>query len=240
MTRPPICSLLEWDSTFFSYPVARLHAHHVDADLLAEAFAWCKAHAVRCLYYLAPARDTPSLLAAQAAGMQFVDVRTTLGQEIIPGQSWKVERAISVATDADRPALAALAPHLARVSRFSADPRFGAEAAVRLYKTWLRKDADIVLVVRTPEGIGGAITCNIESDSTGVIDLLAIAPGNQGQGLGLALCTAALRWFTDHGCIQARVVTQGHNIPSQRVYQRARFMTQSVEIWFHRWFDTEL
>lgn len=237
MTRVPTCSLLEWDSTFFGYPVARLHDSHVDAGLLAEAFDWCRAHAVRCLYYLAPAEDAPSLLAAQAAEMQFIDVRLMLARKIAPVQNLAAGVPISPATDADRAKLLAFAPHLAHVSRFSADPRFGAAAAVRLFETWLKKEADAVMVAHTPEGIGGCITCNIEPGSSGVIDLLVVAPENRGQGLSLALCTAALRWFADHGCTQARVVTQGHNVLSQRVYQQVGFVTQSVEIWFHKWFE---
>lgn len=237
MTQPPICSLLEWDSNFFGYPVARLYERHVDADSLAEASDWCKAHAVRCLYYLAPAKHAPSLLAAQAAGMQFVDIRLTLTHKIVPRQSWTAREPISLATDTERAALVTFAPHLASVSRFYADPRFGTEAAARLYKAWFKKKADATWVARIPDGIGGGITCNIEPNGTGAIDLLVVAPDNQEQGLGLALCISALRWFTRQNCTQVRVVTQGHNVASQRVYQQAGFVTHSVEIWFHKWFD---
>jgi ribosomal protein S18 acetylase RimI-like enzyme len=236
MSRPT--SSLPWDSELFGYPVARLNERHVDAKVLANAFDWCAARAVRCLYYLAAADDAPSLVAAQAAGFQFVDVRLTLARPLTPGQAWTVGAEISPATETDRAGLMALAPYLARVSRFSADPRFGREAAVRLYQAWLRKEAGAVLVARAPQGVGGCILCDVEPDGTGVISLLAVAPENGGQGLGVALCAAGLNWFVGQGCAQARVVTQGHNVASQRVYQRAGFVTQSVEIWFHKWFDT--
>ena len=237
MTRPPICSLLEWDSDFFGYPIARLHKRHVDADLLTEAFDWCKTHTVRCLYYLSPAKHAPSLLAAQAAGMQFVDIRLTLRRKIVPGQFWATKETISFATDADRAALVAFAPHLASVSRFSTDPRFGTQAAAQLYRIWLKKEADATLVAHTPNGIGGGVTCRIEPNGTGAIDLLVVAPNNQKQGLGLSLCASALRWFSSQGCSRVYVVTQGHNIASQCMYQQAGFLTHSVEIWFHKWFD---
>lgn len=237
---PPLCSILEWDSAFFGCPVARLNERHVNAKSLAEVFEWCTAHRVRCLYYLAPAEDVPSLLAAQAAGMQFIDVRMTLTRDLEPEQTWAVAATISPATAADRSALLALAPHLAQVSRFSADPHFGTEAALRLYEAWLTKQAHAVLVARMledPERIGGAVMCNIAPDGAGVIDLLAVTLESRGQGLALDLCHAALHWFADRGCSQVRVVTQGHNVASQRAYQRAGFVTQSVEIWFHKWFD---
>jgi dTDP-4-amino-4,6-dideoxy-D-galactose acyltransferase len=237
MAQPAICSLLDWDSAFFGFPVARLHNRHVAADLLAEAFDWCASRVVRCLYYLAPADDASSLLAAQAAGMQFIDVRLTLAQALLPGRTFTTDETILPATDADHAALIALAPHLARVSRFYADPRFGAAAAVRLYETWLEKQAGVFLVARASKGVGGCIVGEVEPDGTGVISLLVIAPESRGRSLGLALCTACLGWFAERGCTQVRVVTQGHNVASQRVYQRAGFLTQSVEVWFHKWFD---
>lgn len=237
MTKTLNCSLLEWDSAFFGYNIARLYERHIHVDLLAQVFDWCQARDVRCLYYLAPADDAPSLFAAQMAGMQFIDVRLTLGREIVPGQSWIVGEAIGLATESDHAAIVALAPYLASVSRFSADPRFGNEAAVRLYEAWLNKEVDVVLVVHVPTGVGGCITCNVEPDATGVIDLLVVAPENTGRGLGQALCVAALRWFADRGCTQVHVVTQGHNVASQRVYQRSGFVAHSVGIWFHKWFD---
>jgi hypothetical protein len=35
---------------------------------------------------------------------------------------------------------------------------------------------------------------------------------------------------------QAAVATQGRNVDSQRLYQRAGFVTDRVRFWFHRWF----
>lgn len=187
----PTCSLLPWDSEFFGYPVARLHERRVDARVLADAFGWCTARAVRCLYYLAPADDAASLLAAQAAGMQFVDIRLTLTRTLASDETWAVGATITPATEADQALLVALAPHLARVSRFSADPRFGHEAAVRLHTAWLRKEAGAALAARTPNGVGGCIKCDVEPDGTGVISLLVVAPENSGQNLGVALCAPA-------------------------------------------------
>jgi ribosomal protein S18 acetylase RimI-like enzyme len=33
----------------------------------------------------------------------------------------------------------------------------------------------------------------------------------------------------------ATVVTQGRNIASQRLYQKHGFVTQSIQLWYHRW-----
>lgn len=229
-------SLLAWDSAFFGYPVARLYEQRVDDALLNDVFDWCKIQDVRCLYYLAPAQDFSSLAAAQRAGMKYVDVRLTLAQELTGPGFQKTAVDIRPVEDDERPGLGDLAPYLAQVSRFSADPHFGAEAARRLFETWLLKEAAVTLVNPTAHGIGGCVMGNIEPDGTGVISLLAVAPESRHQGLGLALCTSALQWFSDQGCTHARVVTQGHNVASQRIYQKAGFLTQSVDVWFHKWF----
>jgi hypothetical protein len=34
------------------------------------------------------------------------------------------------------------------------------------------------------------------------------------------------------------VATQARNIAAQRLYQRAGFLTSSVRVWYHRWFET--
>ncbi len=45
------------------------------------------------------------------------------------------------------------------------------------------------------------------------------------------------RWLSDLDFDRVNVVTQGKNIPAQRAYQRCGFITRSVELWFHKWFD---
>jgi dTDP-4-amino-4,6-dideoxy-D-galactose acyltransferase len=237
MTDLPIIKRLPWDSDFFGFPVARLRPCCVDTAVLNKALAWCDENGIRCLYYLAASDDPPSLAAAQAVGMQFVDVRLTLEQSLTNRQTWRPDPAvIRQAVPSDQAGLMALAPFLARVSRFGTDPQFGFEKAVRLYEEWLAKDTAVTFVAEIKTGIGGCITCN-KAENAGTISLLVTHPDAQGQGLGQALCAAGLNWMVSQGCTAARVVTQGHNIASQRVYQRSGFLTQSVEIWFHKWFD---
>lgn len=238
MTGSPIIKLLPWDSDFFGYPVARLLPLRVDTAILQKALAWCADNEIRCLYYLAASDDPSSLLAAQATSMQFVDVRLTLGQSLTTRQSWPAPTAeIRQAVPSERTQLTALAPFLARVSRFGADPQFGWETAVRLYEAWLTKETAVTYIAETKNGIAGCITCDKDQQNTGIINLLVIHPDAQGQGLGQALCVAGLNWMAAQGCTAARVVTQGHNVASQRSYQHTGFLTQSVEIWFHKWFD---
>lgn len=240
---------LSWDTDFFGFPIARLRSGPLTDESLQAAMARCRKQAIRCVYFLAPAADFGTLQLAQQAGFELVDVRVTLSRplsgRLLTGSpmtgdipEWKLPHTVREATTADLAALLPLAEPLARVSRFGLDPRFGLEQATRLYEQWLQKETAVSLVVDGPAGMGGLIT--IQQDGThGIIDLLATAPTMQRRGLGKVLCAAGLRWMRENGCRTASVITQGHNIASQRVYQQNGFLTSTVEISFHKWFDTD-
>ncbi len=81
------------------------------------------------------------------------------------------------------------------------------------------------------------ITCKREGDgSIGRIGLVAVDVRRRGQGLGQKLVGTAQTWFKDHGVRIVRVVTQGRNIASQRLYQRCGFLTHSVGLYYHKWY----
>jgi RimJ/RimL family protein N-acetyltransferase len=46
-----------------------------------------------------------------------------------------------------------------------------------------------------------------------------------------------MSWFAGQDIKTVHVVTQGRNTRAQRLYQRCGFVTRSMELWYHRWFD---
>ena len=54
-----------------------------------------------------------------------------------------------------------------------------------------------------------------------------------------ALIAAALDWCEAEGAEEVAVVTQGRNVAAQRLYQRCGFVTQRLELWYHKWFLPE-
>jgi ribosomal protein S18 acetylase RimI-like enzyme len=46
----------------------------------------------------------------------------------------------------------------------------------------------------------------------------------------------ALDWFAQQQVDTVTVVTQGRNIAAQALYQRRGFITQSQQLWYHKWF----
>jgi dTDP-4-amino-4,6-dideoxy-D-galactose acyltransferase len=147
---------------------------------------------------------------------------------------------IRTSRDSDIPALRAIAAKSHVDSRFYADGRFDRARCDELYATWIEKScrgwADVVFVAEHDGSPAGYLSCHAREAKRGEIGLVGIDERAQGRGLGRALVDAALRWFAERKLERASVVTQGRNVPAQRLYQSAGFRTSAVQLWHHRWF----
>jgi dTDP-4-amino-4,6-dideoxy-D-galactose acyltransferase len=237
VTNSPLCQFLEWDSGFFGFRIARIAGDRFDQDTWTKAREWCSEEAIRCLYLLVEGADTESSLIAAAEGFRPVDIRITLDRKTSTGTT-SFEN-IRPASSTDVPWLMDLAGSSHTDSRFYADPDFPRELCSGLYRMWIRKSchgyARAVLVAEKDGQPAGYVTCNWSGDD-GQIGLIAVSPWAQGQGIGISLVNAAIQECRDNGINRISVVTQGRNIPAQRLYQRCGFMTRSLQLWFHKWF----
>lgn len=77
MTNPP-CQLLEWDTGFFGFRIARVTGNRLSRDDAPDILDWCAAERIRCLYMLAASDDAETADTAAAYQFSFVDIRTTL------------------------------------------------------------------------------------------------------------------------------------------------------------------
>jgi ribosomal protein S18 acetylase RimI-like enzyme len=112
-----------------------------------------------------------------------------------------------------------------------------------MYRTWIRKScqgyADKVLVTECNEQLSGFVTCHHQERTRGNIGLLGVSADQRGQRAGECLVKAALQWFVEQGVTDVSVVTQGRNLKAQRFYERLGFVTQSIQLWYHKWFLPE-
>ena len=231
-----VCELLPWDTEFFGLRIARLRSGRLNPERVAAVEAWCQARKVRCLYFLADADDPATQALAAAGGYHLVDIRMSFER---PPQAAMANTAVRPAVAADGARLAALVRQNAGDSRFSVDRNFPPDAGARLHQRWLEKNlADpgaAVFVTGPPGDPGGYVTCELAPGGHGKIGLLGLAPEHRGRGLALALVGQALDWFHSAGCGQASVVTQGRNLAAQRLYERAGFLRNNVQLWYHKW-----
>lgn len=143
---------------------------------------------------------------------------------------------------ADLPALRSISRASFTDSRFYHDERIPRETCDQLYDEWItttcRDDAERVLVARAGDRAIGYVTLSVDRPArTGQIDLLAVDAASRGKRVGTILVDAAVAWAAAQDLKQITVVTQARNVPAQRLYQRAGFLTRSVQLYFHKWYD---
>jgi dTDP-4-amino-4,6-dideoxy-D-galactose acyltransferase len=235
------CEYLEWDSQFFGLRIARLTEPRLTSASVAAARHWCRTNQIDCLYFLADSDNAETAALAQANAFQLVDIRLTLGRRLDDGIG--PAPVVQPFQPADAERLRAIARVSHRDSRFYYDSRFTRQRCDALYEAWIERSfggwADAVFVAEGGGAPVGYISCHLASPETGSIGLVAVDQESQHRGLGRQLVAAALEYFRQNGRKQATVVTQGRNIASQRVYQRCGFLTQSVQLWYHCWFETD-
>ena len=238
-----ICEYLEWDSQFFGRRIARVKESRITQQSIHEIDSWCRLHRIDCLYFLADSKDRQSTELAQENMFRFVDARMTfeLSLSVHDAEGKEPSVAIRSAAERDIPTLQAIARRSHRDSRFYYDGNFLESLCDELYETWIKKSCDgwakNVLVAVEGNAIHGYLTCHLTDARSGAIGLVGVAEHAQGKGVGKNLLLSAVCWFARQGVEKISVATQGRNVRAQRLYQRAGFVTRSLEIWFHRWFS---
>ena len=77
-----LCQLLDWDSEFFGFRIARLRQSELTPLILSDVFDWCDREEVRCLYFLVSAGSSRIIELAEASGFRMADIRITLVREL--------------------------------------------------------------------------------------------------------------------------------------------------------------
>lgn len=239
-----ICQFLTWDSDFFGQRIARLSRTRLTPATVAEADAWCVEQCIDCLYFLADSNDDETVRLAENHGFHLVDLRLTLTRRIAPQQQvfTSAHDCIRFCRDFDIPFLKDIARSNHLDTRFYFDRNFQRSKCDELYSVWIENScngfADAVLVVGQNDVAAGYLTCHLKEKNSGQIGLVGIGPSSQGKGFGAKLIEESLRWFAAQGVEQVEVVTQGRNVPAQRLYQKNGFCTASIGLWYHKWYRT--
>ncbi len=236
------CDLLEWDSGFFGFPVARVRAQGLDRDGAEEVDAWCADRDVRCLYLLLDMDDRESAGVAAEQGFRLVDVRLTLrhGLEGIP----EADPLVPITDAASRhvPALRRLAARSHRDSRFYHDGGFPRERCDELYATWV---ADAVgdpgrwVFIRevAGEAVGYEVVSPHGDDGIAHMEILAVDEAHRREGIGRNLLFAGLRGPRSAGATAVETATQERNRVSLDTHLALGFECTRREAWHHKWFD---
>lgn len=240
-----ICDYLDWDSSFFGFPVGKVIGDTLSTPRALAIDAWCKENNIRCLYFLASSNHPETITIAEKYGYHFVDIRMTLAYQVSENLQCNVlipnGVVVRPAVPEDLLILQEIAMQSYSASRYYFDPNFPKDRCDALYAIWIEKSvqehADWVFVIAKDDSPMGYIVCRLEPLSArGYISLFGISHHHRGQGLGGILILTALEWFRAQEVGEVLVVTQGRNIVAQRLYQRSGFKTRDVQLWYHKWF----
>jgi len=237
-----LCQLLDWDTSCFGKRIGRIVPTTITKDDIAAAIDWAGAKKIDCLYFLCDIRDLESARLAAEYGFSLTDIRIKkeifLSSRLTYRKCFEVDK-IELVKPEDIPVLKLIARESHADSRFYTDRNFDPRKCAELYEHWLEKScngwAKAVLVARLNDETLGYASCHEASNDSGSIGLMAVASQARSRGLGTALLYGALTWFQEHNIQKVTVVTQGRNIAAQRLYERSGFLTQAVQLWYHRW-----
>ncbi len=239
-----LCQFLPWDSEFFGYRIGRILAPKLDDRSIHEALQWANANSIDCLYFLSDSQDARTVRLVEQNRFQLRDIRVTLTHNLLtiaPAEN-NSEVHFRLSEPDDFTKLQDTALHAYIHSRFYYDPCFTEDQCARLYARWLEKSiledfADAVIIAETKTEPLGYVSCHLNHQTTqGQIGLVGVTESARGQQIGKKMINYVLQWFQLQGMETVNVVTQGRNIPAQRLYQRCGFVTQDVQLWYHKWF----
>jgi dTDP-4-amino-4,6-dideoxy-D-galactose acyltransferase len=233
------CEFLEWDSVFFGHRIGRLQGNVLTTKLLVDAKTWAHANSVECLYFFGRSDEYETVRLAEGAGLSLVDVRITYQRRVYSDLGRAPSPRVRLFEPTDLSFLRDIAGKSHTDSRFYFDCKFSKVRCDDLFKTWIERScsgwADAVLVGLQDEEPAGYLTCHRESKESGKIGLVAVSGRARSKGLGTELVQSALQYFSRNNTQQVSVVTQGRNRTSQRLYQRAGFLTDQTLLTYHWW-----
>ncbi len=216
--------LLTWDSEFFHCRIAKVRGDTLNEDEAREIEEWSQSEQIRGLYFLARPNCPVTI--------------QTVNPPLPPNTVIRLARSEDLAD------LQAIARTAHVDSRFFSDSHFPRRLAEKLYTTWITLECEgrakrVLVAVSPADRPLGYVSCHVDPNrASGQIGLSGVSREARGRGIGSNLVLAALDWFAGQGAQKVAVVTQGKNIAAQRLYQRCGFVTQDLQLWYHKWFPT--
>jgi len=230
--------LLPWDSNIFNIKTGRIIPVCLQEDQLVSILAEMRREEFRLVYWASEYQNAYDLL--PYSGM-LVDKKTTfkINLQNISLDRLPPPKAKPYCSSFSFAQLEKLAIQSGVYSRFARDTRFPHEKFIILYKTWIQKSvsgemADEVLVIIKNNHVAGMVTL-ANKNGVGDIGLIAVDEKFRGRKIGQQLVLDSQRWFIQHGCHTACVVTQEDNVPAYRLYEKCGYQKTKTEFYYHFW-----
>lgn len=236
-----VVQLLDWDSRFFGFGVARLLCENPTKAEIQTALTECRTVGARLIYWHARCHDDDATQSAQQHGAWLADRKVTFVVPICSAGAIPADVDI-VPTTTFTPQLESLAWQSGEYSRFALDKRLPADAFRQLYSQWLRNSlsgaiARVVLTLRDDTGNELGLLTLGEKNSRADIGLLAVDEQARGQRIGKRLVAEAHRIAASAGHTKLQVVTQRDNVLACDFYESCGFAVSDEEYIYHLWLE---
>jgi len=230
--------LLTWDTKFFDIKTGMIIPASLQENQLVSILAEMRREEFQLIYWASEQKKTYDL---QAYSGMLADKKTTfeINLQNINLDKLPLPKAEPYCSTFPFAQLEKLAIQSGVYSRFALDTHIPHEKFTDLYKIWIRKSvsgemADEVLVIMQNNHIAGMVTLAIKN-GVGDIGLIAVDEKFRGRKNGQQLVFDSQRWFIQHGCHTACVVTQEDNLPACRLYEKCGYQKTKTEFLYHFW-----
>lgn len=231
---------LEWDSSFFGYPVAKIIAEQISVEKLTALTEQAKINGIRLLYIFTDPADEVSVNAANITGAKLVDRKITFYKKIDRSDDSTADDHIELFKE-DHPSgqLVSLSIQSGLYSRYKIDPGFKNNEFEKLYIAWIensvnKKIADHTFVYKEDGIMLGFVTLKVR-DSIGQIGLIAVDEGSRGKSIGKKLIAAVITHLLQDNIQDLEVATQIDNVDACNFYKKVGFTGIKTENIYHIW-----
>lgn len=242
MSNYSLFQLLDWDSDFFGYKVAKIRASNLDKDELKKLLSSLSDLNVKLVYWFVDPNDEISKKAAKYNNGFLADNKITYKIDLSNFHPKKIDKQHlhSYLNKPINKQLLSLALQSGFYSRFKRDKKFVRHEFIRLYKIWIERSIngeiaiDVIVYVDNIEE--GLITLEIKDDY-GNIGLLVVDKKYQGKSIGSQLINAAFVKFKKYGIKKIKVKTQKKNVIACKFYEKIGFNLDMVQDVYHFWLN---
>lgn len=231
---------LPWDTEFFDIPIGTVDLSGADAESLDLVEREAREQGVVCLYGTLDPAESRTTYFVQTRGFRFVEAATTFDlRPSEPPIPEPPDTTFRQGTPDDIPAAAEIVARMADWSRFAVDPRFGIDAARRLYAAWLDRAA------RADDGVHSLMVAEQDTEIVAFIGRVsepefrvdAVGTTRRGSGAARYLIETARAWAGDVALLGGPIAAR--NVPALRYVSHCNYRVQKVQYVYHRWLDED-
>ena len=232
--------ILEWDSSFFGYPVAKITASSITVEEITSLTSEARAKKIRLVYLFTDPTDQISNQSANATGAKLVDSKITFQIPVDPSVVLTVDDHIEqIESGYPSKQLISLSIQSGLYSRYKIDPNFINNEFERMYLAWIensvnKKIADHTFVYMEDGLELGFVTVKVR-DSFGQIGLIAVDETSRGKSIGKKLVHAVIDLLVRQNIPELEVATQKNNADACNFYEKVGFKGMKEENIYHIW-----